>query len=491
MARKDKSEEAGHGIVVKARNGDVIRYDPSGLVMRLSDKVIDDIAMRLGKQNVNAPSATVPLVAERIDPHDHLEGIDAWDVRIAGEWLYFSANLPGKQGVRGYRRLVEGGDIVGDAPGPLFGILGIGGARAAAATPGKCSFPQHILAPADDIGAVGHAGIGDAKPCDRLEHLREMTHEALVAEAFINWQLEKYEAFPLFMARVETDSAATAAELGSGKAFDNLIAAASNLALAAKRLGKKPTLLCVTIDYSLEDTSGDATAYRDGIIALMGRTEDALFKLGFDNPVFVARMESGTAEVTDAAAIVGQWELGWNHGAHKFIYSAPGYMFAHDSFDRPTPQARVEMAEMTAAAVIDRENWQCPTFYLAERSAGDDKIIRVVGRAPTDLVIDASDPFGAGDAAGFRLLGTDDVRITDVSIAPDDPQTLLLHLTEAARGDDVRVAYAYGADPREGGFPANCGAIRDRWHLKSATGRDLYRWALPCVIPVTAGVRDA
>ena len=26
---------AGHGVVVRASNGDVIRYDPTGLVMRL------------------------------------------------------------------------------------------------------------------------------------------------------------------------------------------------------------------------------------------------------------------------------------------------------------------------------------------------------------------------------------------------------------------------------------------------------------------------
>lgn len=495
MAHKTKvvtTEPAGHGVVVVARNGDVIRYDPSGLIMRLSDKVIDDIALRLGARPGDAAAPERPVLTERADPHDYLEGIDAWDLRIAGEWLYFSANLSGRQGVRGYRRLVEGGAILGDAPGPLFGILGIGGARAAIATPGKSGFPQHILAPADDIGAVGHAGVEDAKPRDRLEHLREMTHEALMAEAFIGWQLEKFEAFPLFMTRVETDGSATVAELGRGKAFDNLIAAASNLALAAKRLGKKPKLMCVTIDYSLEDTSGDATAYRDGILDLMERAEEALFKLGFENPVFVARMESGTAEVTDAAAIKGQWELGWNHGAHRFLHSAPGYMFAHDSFDRPTAEARVAMAEMTAAAVTDPETWQCPTFYLAERQSGDDKIIRIVGRAPTDLVIDTADPFGAGDAAGFRLLGcANNAQVTSVGIAPDDPKTLLLHLSEAPTGDDLSVAYAYGAAPRAGRFPANCGAIRDGWHLTSATGRILHRWALPCVLPVTTGASDA
>lgn len=496
MARKTKTvqqEPAGHGVVVRARNGDVIRYDQSGLVMRLSDKVIADIALRLGTMPATGQCGpTVAAETERADPHEHLEGIDAWDVRIAGEWLYFSANLPGKQGVRGFRRLIEGGDIIADAPGPLFGILGIGGPRAAIATGERSHFPQHVLAPADDIGAVGHAGIEDAKQIDTLEHLREMTHEALVAETFIGWQLDKYEAFPLFMARVETDSSATTAELGTGKAFDNLVAAAGNLVQAAKKLGKRAKLLCVHLDFSLEDTSGDATAYRDGMLALMDRASEALFKLGFDNPVFVSRLESGTAELTDATAIQGQWELGWNHGAHRLIYSAPSYMFAHDSYDRPTAKARREMAEMTAAAVVEPDIWQCPTFYLAERSTRDPSVIRMVARAPTKLVIDADDPFDAGESAGFRLLDAPKgITITNVSIDVNDPHTVLLHLSDVPKGDGLRVAYAYGADPRTGKFPANCGAVRDQWSLTSATGRNLHRWALPCVLPLTAGGGDA
>lgn len=35
------------GVIIRAENGDVIRYDATGLVLRLSDKVIADIAARL------------------------------------------------------------------------------------------------------------------------------------------------------------------------------------------------------------------------------------------------------------------------------------------------------------------------------------------------------------------------------------------------------------------------------------------------------------
>lgn len=501
VARKKEGGEsglglpAGHGVVVVARNGDVIRYDPTGLVMRLSDKVIEDIALRLGEAKPAAMHALdIPAAAtsERADPHDLLEGIDAWDLRVDGEWLHFTAHLPGRQGVRGFRRLEAGGAIMADAPGPLFGILGIGGPRAALGTGRKGDFPHHVLAPADDIGAVGHAGVEPAAQTDMLEHLREMTHEALVAETLLGWQMDKYQAMPLFMARVETDSSATSADLAEGMAFDSLIAAAANLALAAKRLGKRPKLLCVHLDYALEDMSGSATSYRDGMLALMKRASEALFTLGFDNPVFVARLEGGSAEITSAPAIEGQWELGWNHGDHRFLYSAPGYMFEHDDYDRPTPDACREMAEMTAAAVSEAKTWRCPAFYLAERDTRDPTVIRMVGQALTDLVIDGDDPLGAGETAGFRLIGaTNGAKISAVAIDPVDSKTILLKLSTAAAGDDLRVAYAYGAEPRPGDFPANCGAVRDDWELESATGRRLHRWALPCILPVTEGGGDA
>ena len=502
MARKtksgagDKSSEtvaaAGHGIVVMARNGDVIRYDSTGLVMRLSDKVIADIALRLGTSPAGPAASQSQADTERADPHELLEGIDAWDLRIEGEWLHFTAHMAGRQGVRGFRRLVEGGAILADAPGPLCGVLGIGGPRAALASRNSSEFPQHVLAPADDIGAVGHAGIEKAAKLDALEHLREMTHEALVAQTLLGWQMDKFEAMPLFMARVESDSSTTAADLATGMAYDNLIMAATNLAAAARRLGKKPKLLCVHIDYALEDMSSDATAYRDGMLALMQKAEADLFKLGFDNPVFVARLESGSSEITTSTAIEGQWELGWNHGGHRFLYSAPGYMFALDEFDRPTEAARLEMAEMTAAAISEPDTWRCPSFYLAERSMKDPKTIRVIGQALSDLVIDAEDPLGAGESVGFSLLGAGkDVKITSVSLDPEDGKTVLLTLSKAPTQPDMRLAYAYGAEPRAGAYPANCGAIRDDWQMDSATGRALHRWALPCILPVTAGGGDA
>jgi len=234
---------AGHGVLVRARNGDVIGYDPTGLVLRLADKVIDDIALRLGGrlQAGDAPAAASdPRNVAELEAM--LDGHDVWNIRAAGDWLRFSGRLPGRQGPRDFRLCRAGGDVLADAPGAVVGIFGIGGPRAALANPEVAAYPFHILAPADDIGAVGHAGVERAAVTDLLSHLRELTHEALMAEVCLDWQLDKHAGLPLFVTRVETDSSASAGALADGVAVDNLLRAAANLKLAAARLGKPADL---------------------------------------------------------------------------------------------------------------------------------------------------------------------------------------------------------------------------------------------------------
>ncbi len=41
------SQVPSEGVIIRAENGDVIRYDETGLILRLSDKVVADIAARL------------------------------------------------------------------------------------------------------------------------------------------------------------------------------------------------------------------------------------------------------------------------------------------------------------------------------------------------------------------------------------------------------------------------------------------------------------
>lgn len=457
-----------HGVVLRAKNGDVIRYDPSGLVMRLSDRVVADLALRL--PNRDAPAAPPP------EPTNPPADIDAWGARREGDWLRFTARLKGAQGVRDMRRHIDGGAVLADAPGPVLGLLGLGGARAALANPGGADFPHHITAPADDIGAVGHAGIDAALKTDRLEPLREMTHEALIAQAILHWRMDDYGPLPLFMARVETDDAATAADLACGKAVENLLIAAGNLKSAAALMGKSAKVLAVTLDFALEDHSPTATAYRDGMLAVMEAVSCGLWALGFDRPLFVTRIESGLPDVAPQPALDGQWELSWNHGDHRLVTSAPAYMFDLDAYDRPTEAARVQQAEMTAHAIAEAAIWKCPTLHLAEIEG---KTLRVTARANGPLVLEQPD--------GFALTGCENgAQITAVDLAPDDPQALLLRLDKVPEGADLRLAYACAGQPR--------GYLRDMWQAASRTGATLHRFALPAHLPVHPGVtggRDA
>jgi hypothetical protein len=509
----DKREEtpvvpavrAGHGVLVRARNGDVIAYDSTGLVMRLADTVIDDIALRLrDRLQVGArPSAGGDASAAGADDLESLEalldGFDVWNIRAEGEWLRFSGRLPGRQGARDFRRNRAGGAILADAPGALTGILGLGGPRAALASPGGAGYPFHILAPADDIGAVGHAGVERAARVDLLAALREMTHEALMAEACLDWQMDKHGSLPLFVTRVETDSSTSAAALADGLALENLLLAAANLKQAAARLGKPARIFAVTLDFALEALEGTATDYRDGMIRVMEKISTGVARLGFDRPVFVARLEAGRPGLISDRIIDAQWELAWNAGGHRLVVSAPSYMFSLDAHDRPTAAARRHMAEMSAAAVSAaaqralepdplRDGWRCPVFHLAEldqRPAKDGSVtLRVIGRALGDLQLVPGDDTGGDQVVGFAIDGdTSGASILSVSVDAKDGQTLLIKLDRRPEGGDLRLRYGYGPAP-EGVARV---AVRDDWQLGAQDGRILHRWALPCRLPIHAG----
>lgn len=487
---------AGHGVLVRARNGDVIGYDPTGLVLRLSDKVIDDIALRLGgRLQATPPGTSTPRDMAGLEAM--LEGLDVWNIRAEGDWLRFSGRLPGRQGPRDFRLCRAGGDVVADAPGPVIGILGIGGPRAALANGERAAYPFHVLAPADDIGAVGHAGVERAAVTDLLAHLREMTHEALMAEVCLDWQLDKHGGLPVFVTRVETDSSASAAALAGGMAVENLLRAAANLKLAAARLGKPARIFAVTLDFALEAVEGSATDYRDGMLALMARVEEGLAKLGFDRPAFVARLEAGRPGLTLDQVIEAQWELAWNCGAHRLVISAPSTMFTHDEYDRPTPEARRHMAAMSAAAASAAgaqtlkpdpltDGWRCPVIHLAELEAGPKGavVLRLVLRALGDLMLAPGDSVGGDRAVGFVIEGDRaGAKIVSVAVDPADAQAVLITLDRRPEGDDLRLRYGYGVAPDGPGQVA----VRDGWQLAAADGRMLHRWALPCRLAIREG----
>ncbi|MGF6860155.1 hypothetical protein ABIE69_000713 [Rhodobacteraceae bacterium MBR-64] len=470
------------GVIISAPNGDVMRYDDTGLVMKLSDRVIKDIAQRLPQQGrtpatrAGAPEAALPA------------DIDAWDLRDEGDWITFHARMPGGHDQRRYRWHRGGGAVIADARGPLRALLGIGGPRAALATPGASTWPHHVLAPGDHIGAVGMAGDGRAEPTDRLLPVPERSHEVLLAETLLDADRAAWRAPSLWYVRAETDAPARAADLATGAAAQNLDVAVASFIAAARRLGKEPLIEAVTLDYALEDILDDATAYRDGMIAVLDMVTQVLARHGLARPVFLAHLDCGTPAITQGAALAGQWELSWNHGDHRLVIPAPGYTLEMDRTGRLTDAGRAQKAAMGAAALLALragEPFDCPSLSLAERQGKD---LRAVFSAESALVIDARDPFGAGPLAGFSLTGVENgARIDAVTIDPADTKSVILHMTDRPEGRAIALAYAAGADPREtDGFSPNAGAVRDGWEQLSVLG-PLHRWALPALLPLTGG----
>jgi hypothetical protein len=464
------------GVIIRAENGDVIRFDETGLVLRLSDRVIADIAARLDL----APQPAAPPVPPPVP--DLPDEIDLWGARRDGDWVHFQANLPGAHGPRGYRRHVDGGAILAEARGPLLAILGIGGARAGLGSPGPARFRWHLFAPADDIGAVGMGGDGEAQATAALQPLRDLTVEALLADILLARRAAAQHALPLVFLRTETDTAHSADALGSGAAMQNFDQALANLVAAAERLGTTAQVLAVVLDYTLEDLTGDALAYRDGMITLMERITVGMAKRRLARPVFLAAFDCGTQSVTRGSGLDGQWELSWNHGDHQLVFAAPSYAFQIDDTGRLTDTGRAEKAELLAEALLAfraEGHWLCPTIQLAERAGSS---IRLVCEAQDALVVDSDDPFGVGKTAGFALEGvTNGARITGVEIDPADPKTVILQLSKRAEGE-VFVTYAHAAEPGSGPYPANRGALRDGW----GEGKRR-RWALPARLKLTGG----
>jgi hypothetical protein len=461
------------GVIIRAENGDVIRYDETGLVLRLSDKVIADIAARLElkPQVVGAEALPMP---------DLPDDLDLWAARREGDWVVFQANLPGADSARGYRRHVSGGAVIAEARGPLLAVMGIGGARAGLGSPGPARFRWHVLGPADDIGAVGQGGLGEAVATGALEPLRELTVEALVADELLARRRAALLSLPLIVARAETDMAATAHDLGSGIAVANLDRGFANLVSAAGRMGVGAQVLAVVLDYTLEDLTGDPVAYRDGMIALMERITRGMTKQGLARPVFLSAFDCGTQTVTRGPGLEGQWELSWNHGDHRLVFAAPSYAFGMDDTGRLTDKGRAEKAVLLTEALLAVHGggkWQCPVIQLAERSGAD---IRLICEAQDGLIVDAGDPFGAGQLAGFALEGvTNGARITGVEIDPSDAKAVILKCSKAPEGE-VFVTYAHAAAPGAGPYPANRGALRGEFGDGA-----IRRWALPARLRLT------
>ena len=463
-------------VLIRAENGDVITFDDTGLTLRLSDTVLADLRRRLALSD-----AIVPDLAECIGD------IDGWGLRRHGDWYHFTARLSQDQPPRDYQRRVDGGDIIAAAPGPLYGLLSIGGPRRAGFNSGPTRFANHILAPGDDIGAVGCEGTDLAQATSTLQHVPHASRDALIAQTLLDWRYESLRGLPLFMVRCETDGTMRLADLPQGRAYANFKMALANLVAAARDLGKRPRVLAVSIDLTLEDIKSTPTEYAQASRALMSRIERDMAALGLQRPIFLMTAEAGTQKITEHPATLAQWELAWLHGDTRLALTAPGYMFAQTRFGRPTDEARLRMAEMDAHAIValsQRQDWLCPLPLLAEY---DGARIKVTLRSLLPLVIE--DRFNAGPACGFSVTGsTHPVKVLAVAIDPSDPKALIVTCDAPPTGAGVQLCYAYAsAVPSPDDHPANRGAIRDEWAAESqAAGGLLHRWALPCQLALEA-----
>lgn len=466
----DGAEAPRQGVLIRAENGDVIGFDETGLVLRLSDRVVDELRGRLGLDGAD------PAL---------LGDVDAWDLRRDGDWLRFSARLD-DHGPRGYRRRVAGGDILADAPGPLVAILSLGGARRAGFNAGPVRFSHHVVAPGDHIHSVGLEGTDSAGLTDALQRLPHASRDALVADALLAMRAAERRGLPLHFVRTETDGSARIGDLGQGVAYRNFLTALDNLVSAAAALGRRAQVLAVGLDFGLEDGSSSAAELAEGTRRLMAQIERDMALRGLYRPVFLLTAEAGTRWLGAHPAMQAHAELSWLPGPHRLVIPAPGYMFKQDGFGRPTEESRLRMAEMDAHALLAteaRRPWFCPTFLLAEHSG---TTLRVTARAMGPLVLDEA--LGAGEAAGFRVQCKRKVRVTSVSVAKDDPQALILRLSQKIDGP-ARLLYAMEAEgASRDALPVNRGGVRDDWQALSAGGGPmLRRWALPCDLPIHPG----
>lgn len=482
MKKMQDHGTAKRGVLLRAKNGDVIGFDDTGLRMNLSDSVIADIHRRLPVGQGDAA----------IDPAV-LGDVDAWNLRQRGDWYVFSANLPGAQGPRQFRRAVKAEvdasapDIIADTAGAVYGLLALGGTRRAVTAQEPLSFPYHVITTGDDLGPAGAAGTEDVAATPVIQKLTEQTRDSLIGDEILRRRLADHRALPLIYARSETDSSACICNLSQGAAFANFRQTVANLCDAARSLGKPAKVLSVGLDFTLEDVVSTAPDWTRGMHALMHQITDLFADHGLRKPLFTAIFDAGTADISDSPILRAQWDLAWNKGGHDHVYAAPGYMFAQDSFGRPTADARLQMAEMEASAIEARNSdapWACPVLLLAERE-DDASVIRCRGEALDDFVLDADDPLNAGDACGFRFEGDDKAaKIIDVRVDSRDRNDVLITCDRPPKGKGLMLCYALGHPASDDGMPANRGTLRDGFARNSATGTTLHRWALPAALPV-------
>ena len=398
-----------------------------------------------------------------------LGDIDAWDVRQQDGWFRFNANMPGMPGARGYLKPCTGGDMLAETPGPVLSVLSLGGARRTRAFPGRGDFPYHVIAPADDIGAVGLAGIEDADPVDKAQLLREQTSDSLLAAELIRHRQLAGRGLPLVLARTETDRSASLGELGKGRALVNLLRALDNQKTIADTLGKMAKIACISLDFVPEDMAA-GQEYAPALRLLLANLSKAVWERGMPATTFLAVFDTIAADKRQA-----QWDMAVHPSDPALIFSAPSYALAYDDYARLTEAGARDRAEIEAAALAEIEagrGWACPSLLLAEWDHKRGRI-RVRSNASLPLVLDEDDPFDAGKRCGFRVeTEAGPLTVRKVEVDQKEPRDLLIKIREERPPSAMWLSYAWDGP----------GALRDEW--EHPFGRSARRWALPARLEV-------
>lgn len=468
MPPADNPPTPKSGVLLQAENGPVIEFDDLGLVMRLSDRVVADLARRLQLQ----PDAPAAGPVEQAAPAPVLDAavlgdIDAWDVQAAGDWLRFLGWLPGADGARRYRRHKAGGGIIAETPGPVQGLLTVGGPRRMTTQSGGPRFAHHVVhTPTPDEG----------EPDFIVSNLRNWSVDTAIADEILAARHEVHRALPLILT---LPVLCAPDEFGADEVLARVDDQVARWADLAARLDKPARLLAVGVELGPDHGPVDADLYHRQALGFLDALATRLDRQGLGQVRFIAVADCGPWWMQDGqanrAALLAQQKLALCSGVRQLCFAAPSYIFDQDDLGQPTPEAMIRRAQIEAIAlqeIMARRNWTCPILCLAERQ-GDD-VIRAVFKSDQPLVLDAGDPFGAGPQHGFALRGCA-ATIADIQIAPDDPRSLLISVTgDLSPLDDqgqVTLEYAMGAP--------SCGSLRDDWQHKAADGQRLHRWALP------------
>ncbi|NHF73017.1 hypothetical protein [Paracoccus xiamenensis] len=463
-------------ILLSAENGPILAADETGLVLRLSDRVVADLARRLaalpGAQPHAEPNSVTAQAAAAIPLDPAILGdIDGWDVTRQGDWLSFTARLPGADGPRRYLRHISGTGVLAQTPGPVRGIFSIAGGRRFNAPSLSPDFPFHIL---------GTAAFEDADEDPPLfDNLRHCGLDADLAAALLRRRHADFRALPLF-------ACAACPREGDLAPFR---AALDRFAALGAALHKAPRVAAICLEVSADQVAPDqnADAFHHALLSQLDTIAQAVAEAGLPPARMLMTLDCGGWWGSDPTrariAAEGLCRLALCPGTHDLTLTGSTASLTQDRLGQPLRASALIQAELESRALealAGRENWTAPILCLVERDGP--RGLRALFKSAAPLVIDTGDPMGAGPLAGFALSGAPEgIEISEIGIDPQDPRAIRLTLNaDLPREVAARLEYAMPRAPDpDSRLPGWAGALRDDWQGETGTGAPVYRWALP------------